>query len=344
MARMLSWSEQPLVRAYDAALLDLDGVVYLGGAAVAGSPEAIAAVRDAGMAVGFVTNNASRAPDVVAHHLNSLGIAASADEVITSSMAVARLLSEKLTPGARVLVVGAEALSDEVAAAGFTVVTSADDVPAAVVQGLATTTTWADLGEATVAVRNGALWVAANVDRTLPTTRGLLPGNGALVDVVAKVTGAVPIVAGKPEPPLHSESVRRTGARHPIVVGDRLDTDIEGANRVGADSLLVFTGVTHPAELLAAPEELRPSYLAADLGGLLVAQPRVVGSATDWRCGRWAVTTDGVLSAQPRAGTGEDDGLDSLRAIVSAAWSGTSRVSAGDDEAAAELRRLGLAG
>ena len=115
--------------------------------------------------------------------------------------------------------------------------------------------------------------MASNADLTLPSSRGNQPGNGSFMQVIATATGVKPLVAGKPEPPLHHESVLRTGAKHPLVVGDRLDTDIESAVRVDADSLLVLTGVTSPAEAILAPPAQRPTYLAEDLSGLLEPHP-----------------------------------------------------------------------
>ena len=265
---------EPLCTAYDAALLDLDGVVYRGPDPVPGAAAAVAAARAAGMRMAFVTNNASRTPAAVAAHLGAVGVEARADEVVTAAQAAATLLGTLVPAGSRVLVTGGEGLRAAVTEAGFEPVPTADDGPAAVVQGYAPGLAYADLAEAALAVRAGAVWVASNLDATIPTARGLLPGNGALVALVAHATGRRPdAAAGKPERALHDEAVRRTGAVRPLVVGDRLDTDVEGANRAGCDSLLVLTGVTTEADLLAAPPERRPTYLGLDLGALLVAHP-----------------------------------------------------------------------
>jgi HAD superfamily hydrolase (TIGR01450 family) len=267
-------SPEPLCGAYDVALLDLDGVVYRGEAPVSGAAEAIAVARANGMRVAFVTNNASRTPAAVAAHLAALGVPAVAGDVVTAAQAAATLLGTLVPAGAPVLVTGGEGLRVAVAEQGFALVASADDEPAAVVQGYAPDLAYADLAEAALAVRAGAVWVATNLDATIPTARGELPGNGALVALVAHATGRRPDAsAGKPERALHDEAVRRCGARHPLVVGDRLDTDIEGANRVGCDSLLVLTGVTDEAALRAAPPSRHPTFVARDLGALLVPYP-----------------------------------------------------------------------
>ncbi len=266
-------SEVPLAEAYDAALVDLDGVVYVGAAAVPGAADSLRAARERGMRIAFVTNNASRTPDVVAAHLTELGVPASAEEVATAAQAAARVVSDHLPRGSRVLVVGGDGLLSALALVGFEVVQSADDAPDAVVQGYTASTSYADLAEAALAIRAGALWVAANLDATMPGPRGQLPGNGAFVAALEVATGRTPLVAGKPELALHRESIERVGARRPLVVGDRLDTDIEGAHRAGCASLLVLSGVTDVELLRSAPPTQRPTYVAADLSGLLVAHP-----------------------------------------------------------------------
>ena len=266
---------EPLVSAYDVALLDLDGVVYIGTSAVAGAADALAKAKAAGLRLAFVTNNASRTPSAIAAQLTGLGVPASASDVVTSAQAGARLLAERLPPAAAVLVVGGIGLRVAVRERGFRPVSVASERPAAVIQGYAPDIGYALLAEGALAVQAGALFVVSNADKTLPSARGRQPGNGSLSRVIATATGQEPLVAGKPEPPLHAESVARTGARRPLVVGDRLDTDIEGAVRVGADSMLVLTGVTRPADAVLAPPHQRPAYLAPDLSGLLTPHPPV---------------------------------------------------------------------
>ncbi len=261
-----------VITAYDAALFDLDGVVYRGPDAVPGAAEGIRGLRDLGIKVGFVTNNAARSPLVVARHLDDLGIPATADDVVTSAQAIAKLMAEALPRGAAVLVTGTDALRAEVRAAGLTPVKDAADRPVAVVVGFAPGLTWDDLNEAAYAVQNGAVWYGCNPDRTRPTDRGLAIGLGTMLDALGEVLpGKRPIMAGKPFRPLLDETVRRLGAQRPIFVGDRLDTDIEGANAVGMDSMLVLSGSHGPEDLLAAEPQRRPTYVAADLRGLLVA-------------------------------------------------------------------------
>ena len=292
-------SEEPLDTAYDVALLDLDGVVYLGGAAIPGAAEALRKADAAGMRLAYVTNNAFRTPAAIAALLTSFGVPAAKDDVVTSAQAAARLLAERLPAGAPVLVIGGSGLRMAVRERGLRPVSTAAEKPRAVVQGYAPDVSYSMLAEGGLAVAAGALFVASNGDLTLPSRRGRQPGNGSLIQVVATATGVQPLVAGKPEPPLHRESVLRTGARHPLVVGDRLDTDIEGAHRVGADSMLVLTGVTGPAEAVLAPPSQRPTYLAEDLAGLLEPHPDITEQR---RCVRLR-RLDGAPGRGP-AGTG----------------------------------------
>jgi glycerol 3-phosphatase-2 len=341
---------QPLAQAYDVALLDLDGVVYVGSQAVPAAIGALASARALGMRLAFVTNNAARPPAVVAQHLTELGIAASAEEVITSAQTAAHYLADRLPAGAKVLVVGTAGLTEALAERGLNPVDRADDDVAAIVQGYSPDLNWRQLAEGAIAIGRGLTWVATNADPTVPSPRGPLPGNGSLVAALRYATGAEPVVTGKPDPTMHRESVQRSGAVNPIVVGDRLDTDIEGANAVGCASLLVFTGVTAPADLLAAPPTLRPTYIAPDLAGLL--RPHLAASISDGdvSCGAWTVRTssDGSLvlgsaSVQsPDRSSGDD--LDALRALCTAAWrvNHAPRAAGADPAASAEIDRLGL--
>ncbi|MBT2482103.1 HAD-IIA family hydrolase [Streptomyces sp. ISL-94] len=333
-------SERSLHQAYDTALLDLDGVVYAGGEAIAHAVESLAAARADGMHLAYVTNNALRTPDAVAEHLGELGIPTEAAEVITSAQAVARLIAEQVEPGSKVLVIGGEGLRVALRERGLVPVESADEEGlAAVVQGYGgPELAWGRFAEASYAINRGVPWYASNTDLTIPGARGIAPGNGAAVEVVRIATGAEPQVAGKPLPPMHRETVLRTGARRPLVVGDRLDTDIEGAFNGEVDSLLVLTGVTDAAQLVRAEPRHRPTYVDRDLRGLLTGQPEVERAAEGFCCGGWtAVARDGVLELQ-----GEDgDPVDGLRALCAAAWT-----AAGDGvctlDAAKALARLGL--
>jgi glycerol-1-phosphatase len=318
-----------LLDRYDAVLLDLDGTVYRGTEAIPGAPETIKQIRDAGKAVRFVTNNASRSPNEVADHLAELGIPVDTDEVRTSAQAAAAVLRERLEPGAGVLVVGTEALADEVRLAGLRPLREASAEVSAVVQGLSREVGWRELSEAVLAVRAGALWIACNDDATLPTERGELIGNGALVAAVAAATKARPEVAGKPNRPLMDQAA--AGARKSLVVGDRLDTDIEGAEAAELDVLMVLSGVSTPRELLESG--LRPTYVAQDITALTEPVGRLAVAETPY----W--TIDG--GAVRWAGDGHPDDPIALLRVLCAAR--VTNPSAGDDVAHAALTSLGLA-
>lgn len=317
---------EPLSQHYDAALLDLDGVVYLGGAPI---PQAAAALADAasrGMKLAYVTNNASRTPHAIAAQLRAMGVHATATDIVTSAQAAAHLLADRLPAGAAVLVAGGTGLRLAVRDRGLRPVTSAVERPAAVVQGYSHDISYGLLAEAALAIEAGAFYVATNIDATLPTPRGPQPGNGSLVQALIHATGRTPVVAGKPEPPLHAESVERVGAAHPLVVGDRLDTDIESAVRGGADSLLVLTGVTAPVDVLLAPPHRRPAYIAADLTGLNAAHPDVTVQEGAFKCGGWTAAADAAGSGGRAWLTAWGSGhwVDGLRVLCAAAWTAGS--------------------
>ncbi|RIQ16046.1 HAD-IIA family hydrolase, partial [Jiangella rhizosphaerae] len=306
---------QSLTQTYDVALLDLDGVVYIGAHPVPHAPESLQRARAAGMRLAFVTNNASRPPERVAAHLTEIGVEARADEVVTSAQAAARLLAEQLPSGSKVLVVGGEGLDVALREQDLVPVSGADDGPVAVVQGFSPTVDWPMLAEGTYAVASGLPWVATNTDPVVPTDRGRAPGNGTLVDAIRTATGREPVVAGKPEPPMHREAMLRSGATRPLVVGDRLDTDVEGANAADADSLLVLTGVTDPIDLVFAPPRLRPTYVGHDLRALQEPGEALSVRAGAAKVGDWQAVVDGgalrltrVTAAAPaeEAGPGEN--------------------------------------
>ena len=270
---MSSIPADALARLHDVALVDLDGVVYIGDHAVPGAVEALARARDVGQRHIFVTTNASRTPEEVAEHLTHLGVDAGPSDVLTSSQAGAALLAHRLPAGSPVLTVGGPGVGAAVRQVGLMPVSSIDaqgPAPVAVLQGFGRDVGWIHLMQAALTIQAGALWVATNLDRTLPVPGGRAPGNGMLVAAVAEAVGRGPdLVAGKPEGALLAVAVERTGARSPLVVGDRLDTDIEAAHRAGLPSLLVLTGVTDRDTARGAEAGQRATYVSQDLSGLL---------------------------------------------------------------------------
>ncbi|WP_193605624.1 HAD-IIA family hydrolase [Nocardioides dongkuii] len=312
---MLGSSDVPLSRRHDLAMLDLDGVVYVGGDAVPGAPGHLDRVRGDGMRLAFITNNAARPPGRVAAHLRELGVAAEEADVVTSAQAAAQVLAERLDPGARVVLLGTDGLREALTERGFVPVDVEDDAEA-LVSGYGPDVLWRDVMRAAVRIREGLWWVASNRDHSIPTAYGVAPGHGVLVETIERFSGVPPVVAGKPERPLLEETVRRVGGERPLMVGDRLDTDIEGARNAGVDSLLVLTGVTGLAELVAARPEERPTYVSADLGGLSepCASPELVdGEAV---LGGWRARSEGGRLVVE--GDGAPD--DWWRAVAVAAW------------------------
>jgi glycerol 3-phosphatase-2 len=315
----LQSSTDPLAVRYDCAMLDLDGVVYRGEHAIDGVPDLLRRVRQAGMTLAFVTNNAARPPDAVAAHLVDLGVDAVASDVVTSAQAAAREIAARLPASAPVLVVGGAGLEVALRERGLRPVTAAADEPVGVVQGFDQDVGWRQLAEAAyVLADRGVLWVASNMDLTIPTASGIAPGNGALVGVVGSATGRSPdVVAGKPYRPLFDETMLRIGTLHPLVVGDRLDTDIEGANACAADSLLVMTGITDLAALCAARPPQRPSYVSWTLQGLVSPHGVPARQGDSWQLAGWSARVSGEEIVVDDAGADLDDGL---RAVAVAAW------------------------
>jgi len=244
-------------------------------------------------------------------------VPAGPDDVVTSAQAAARLLSRALPRAAKVFVIGGEGLVVALEERGLAPVQSIDDEPVAVVSGYHRDLTWGIVSDGAILVGRGLPWFASNTDRSVPTPHGLGPGNGMLVDVVQRFTGRSPQVAGKPMAPLFEETVLRVGGERPLVVGDRLDTDIEGASNTGHDSLLVLTGVTGLEELVVARPELRPSYIASDLGGLSRAHPGPIVYGTEVTCGD---VTGRVVDGRLEVEGEPADPDDWWRAAVTAAW------------------------
>ena len=306
----------------DAVLSDLDGVVYAGPGPL---PYAVESLTRAGQTrrLGYITNNASRRDSAVADHLRELGLnATQPEDVVTSPQAAMRLLRERVTPGATVLVVGGDGLVFELEKAGYRVTRSADDAPAAVVQGFAPDVGWVHLAEAAYALalpedEGGIPWIATNTDWTIPQARGIAPGNGTLVSAVHTAVGRLAVVAGKPERPIFDEAVARFGARHPLFIGDRLDTDIAGAQAAGIESVLVLTGIDRPKHVLAAPSTSRPTFIVGDLRELHEPYPETVVQGDVTTVGTAAVRIDGPDVHIVRAG---DRPIDLVRAGAAAIW------------------------
>ncbi|WP_380156893.1 HAD-IIA family hydrolase [Kineococcus sp. R86509] len=325
MSTTLSASTGSLLDDHDVLLLDLDGVVYVGPDAVPHAVSALEVAVAAGLRLGFITNNASRTPATVAGHLRDLGVPAADEDVVNSAQAAADHLAAELPPGSAVLLVGGTGLRVALEDVGLRPTENRTEA-VAVVQGFSPDLSWAQLAEATHAVRSGLPWVATNLDATVPTPGGPAPGNGLLVDLVARAAGRGPdVVCGKPERALFDAAVQRLGAKNALVVGDRLDTDLQGARTAGLPGLLVLTGVTGVGELLAAKPHERPGHVSHDLRGLADVHPAVEvvqrphGVLATCRDARVEVDRGSLVV---RAGEVGPDGLDVLRAAAAAVWAG----------------------
>ena len=301
-----------LAAAHDALLVDLDGTLIRGSQPIPGASDEL---ERSGLRVVYVTNNASRAPADTAAHLRDLGFHADASDVMTSAQAAVAMLAEYVGSGSKILVVGHDSFRDLVRAAGYDVVASADEQPQAVLQGLSRELTWGDLAEGCLAIRDGVPWIASNTDATLPTERGLLPGNGSLVAAMRTATDREPVVAGKPAAGVLLAAADLAGASRPLVIGDRLDTDIEGAVAAGMPSLLVLTGVHGVSDLLSVEPARRASHLSHDLSALAMApSASEIASAVDLA----ATARDGFLHVDECPS--DLLGVDLARSVIKAGW------------------------
>lgn len=313
----------------DLVLADLDGVIYTGPNAIPYAVESINLTAQK-TRVGYITNNASRTDATVAEHLRSLGLTVAPEDVITSPQAAVRLLAALVPAGSKVLVIGGAGLIDEMHKAGFQPIFSADDGPAAVIQGFAPDVGWTHLAEASYALHTGIPWVATNTDWTIPQARGTAPGNGTLVAAVHTAVGRLPVVAGKPESAIFEVAVERFGASAPLFIGDRLDTDIIGANRAGIPAALVLTGIDRAKQVLAADANSRPRYILGDLRELHEPYPET--EETIDAHGAVVIRVRGAVVRRAgmalRIETIGESRLDLLRAGAAAIWNSGSSIHA----------------
>ncbi|MDR6938601.1 HAD-IIA family hydrolase [Arcanobacterium hippocoleae] len=317
----ISNEADPLIAEYDGLFLDLDGVCYLGEVPAPNAPQALTKVKELGKHLAFITNNSGRSPEVVAAHLNRIGIPAQVQMVVNSAMSSAAQMRQILPAGARVLRVGGDGIRQALAAADFVQVDSADEQPIAVIQGLSADVGWSELSEACLAIKAGAQYFATNIDATIPKERGEMLGNGSLVAAVRNATGVEPISSGKPASYIYEFTHKHTGLVNVLAVGDRLNTDIAGAVNAQIPSVHVLTGVNTGRDVaLAAPAE-RPNFLALDLLDLLVPYPEVCVLDDGSVCVGQSIAkiiADTIYVDEKKVGSGVT--LDQYRAIVHLAW------------------------
>ena len=309
-----------LVSSYDAALFDLDGVVYLGPNAIDGVTSALARLREIGTRLGFVTNNAARTPAAVAEHLRELGIQADDSDVVNSTQATVRMLRGELPVGAKVLVVGTDALASQLAEGGFVPVSTLEENPVAVVQGYHPQLPWSLLELGAIAVQRGAAWFATNPDQTRPTERGILPGCGAQVDLIADCVGFRPSMAGQtvPAAPRRDRAASRGAApdlhRRPHRHGHR-----RRGERPNGLALRVH-GAHGKYDLAEADPIGRPTHIGYDVSALLAParEAEIIGNG--FRCGvaeAWMIDGRVVADIVPDDIEGQ---LDLLWCVLHAIW------------------------
>lgn len=251
-------------------LCDMDGVLWRGDQPLPGLHAFFAHVTRAGLPYRLVTNNSSRTPAQYVAKLAQMGVTCAPRHILNSALAAAEYLAGEFPPGARVYVIGGEGVRHALTERGFRVIE--DESPAdAVVVGWDRTVTWDKLAAATLHIHAGARFVSTNPDRTFPSERGLVPGNGAQVAAIAAATGVTPVTVGKPEPLLYRQALAQMGIApgDALAIGDRLDTDILAGVRLGTQTALVLSGVTQPEDLPRSP--IRPDLVYAHLADLLAA-------------------------------------------------------------------------
>jgi 4-nitrophenyl phosphatase len=250
-------------------IFDLDGVVYLGDTPIAGAVDSLNTLSRAGHPLYFLTNNSTRSRQDYVDKLGGMGIATSAGSVMTSAYATGLYLQSVGAQGKSVYVIGEAGLRAEMEQAGLRVIDDRDPAPADyVVAGLDRALTYAKLRRAHDEITlNGATFVATNRDATYPMESGEIPGGGAIVVPIEYSTGTAAVTIGKPEPITWLRILELAGAAPAgaLMVGDRPETDIMGANAVGLHTALVLTGVTTAAHLAGLPEEQRPDHVIEDL-------------------------------------------------------------------------------
>jgi glycerol 3-phosphatase-2 len=252
----------------DCVLFDLDGVVYHGTHAVDGAVDGINWLHEQSIPVNYVTNNATRTPEATAEKITKIGVDTTADEVTTSAQVLAERLAERFGTGARVHLVGTTGLRTALESAELTITDSLEDAPVAIAQGLDPNIDYQAIVRACDIIRSGAEWWASNPDYSLLTETGKVPGNGAFVDLISRLTDTTPTIVGKPAPHMMEFAASRLGAQRPLMVGDRLDTDIEGGRAAGFDTALVLTGIHDIHDALRAEPARRPTFILPSLRGL----------------------------------------------------------------------------
>lgn len=305
-----------LLTGYDALLADLDGVIYTENEPI---PHATNTINKLKIPIAYLTNNASRSPQQIATHLKNIGIN-QPKNIITSVQAAIKILQQHVKPNTKILTIGSEYLKQQITQANFTPINQHNEKPQAIIQGFDPNINWKDLAQIAYATQNNNIpWVATNSDLTIPQKNGLAPGNGSLIATITNTTHKTPLIAGKPKPTLFHIANQQLQTNNPLMVGDRLDTDILGANNANIHTALVLTGVNTAWDALTAPNKQQPTYLIENLQQLTQNYPKIVKKNNKHYCeNSWAQITNHKLTTnfnpqQPYK-------LNLARAICAAWW------------------------
>nr|WP_275901912.1 HAD-IIA family hydrolase [Brevibacterium zhoupengii] len=314
-------------------MFDLDGVVYHGPEPISGAAEGINFLHGQSIPVNYVTNNATRTAEVVAEHISTLGISTTPDEVTTSAQVLAGRLAERFGTGALIYLVGTTGLATALESEGLRVTRTLEYDPVAIAQGLDPEITYERIVAACEAITAGIEWWATNPDYSMVGPRSRVPGNGAFIDMLSKLTGAQPTVVGKPSPHMMEFAARRIGAKRPLMVGDRLDTDIEGGNSARFETALVLTGVHDIHDALQAGPGLRPTYILPSLRSL----PRLItGSAQSAADETPESATCRIVDGELHLDESAQDRVSTVESALRLAWETMDR---GEDVAPGNLPR-----
>ena len=246
-------------------ITDMDGVLWRGNAPMPGLPDFFAFLRRHSIRVTCATNNSSTTPDKIVERLRGFGVEVGPEEIVTSASATADYLTTIVPAGSMVYVIGMQGVRAALLERGYAI---GEDNVQAVVVGIDWNLTYNQLKRAALLIRAGARFIGTNGDVTFPSPEGIIPGAGSILAAVEVATGIKPTVVGKPEPTLYEMALKRMGAQpaDTIVLGDRLETDILGAARLGLRSILVLSGVTTREQLTAS--DYQPDWVFEDIGDL----------------------------------------------------------------------------
>jgi 4-nitrophenyl phosphatase len=249
-----------------ALILDMDGVLWRGNQSIGNLPSIFSHIRALNMRFILATNNATRSIQSYKEKLCGFGVELESWQIINSAEATAHFLLKKFPSGGSVFIVGEVGLVQALADAGFH--QSANDV-LAVVAGLDREISYEKLVKATRLIRSGVLFVGTNPDRTYPMPDGLVPGAGAILACLQASSDVEPVIIGKPQPEMYKVSMERLGVlpEDTLVVGDRLETDIAGAQAIGCQTGLVLSGVS--SERRARDWDPPIHYITNDLAELI---------------------------------------------------------------------------